>query len=668
LLYLALGLLVIFIIIWTSLTRIYGSGWIKTGTAYGVNSLIGYSYTEGGEVVHKENRSFIQQVSLFSGATTDVVDKFYLLRPVYAYLASLLAPLFGIYGALLAMNILGWLIAGLVTWRLAMKLTNDQTVAMLATLLVAIGTGFVIHVGDFSAHLWSFTFYYVGILVLYESGIWKQAREWQTHFAIGCFLALDCLEYNTGIVLVLAYVIMSLRHNKLFIVILTTMLALSAQYLWLLSLNIGYALTSGQWHWYDLYGVEREYLSGSLETWLWLLISDPTRWLAEITGKTVEFLSFDFLLLTATGIIGVAVAVRRNIHKTWPLLLMLTLPIVGSMAYAQRAAARGYLVYGISIILYIYASWLLVQIYRKGGMQFKAIAIVLGLAITVGQLLWVAAPFTGQTAPIRAYYNGVQHSVASFASGPATMLGISGHSVTPGLFGGKATMEEAGAYSGGGTVESRHGIVKRIVLAMGIRSLASFYLICLLALYLYQRNNKIQWSVLYALAIIFVFPSLVLATTIKNKVIFFNADEAGPGTVCKQVKYSVNLSDEFLARWDESYQQGMTMQIYFRPVAVRGTPGLYLNNQPVNLARTDVEGLWQVEPETWRSKIDKSGTMLLTYYPEGPVKYLGWQRSNLAGRKISLAGCNEKHIQVNVLPALEIRLKHQQGPYRLIGF
>ena len=57
---------------WTLATQHFGSSWVKTGAAYGVNSLLGYSETERVDVVHKENRSFLQQISMFAGATTDV--------------------------------------------------------------------------------------------------------------------------------------------------------------------------------------------------------------------------------------------------------------------------------------------------------------------------------------------------------------------------------------------------------------------------------------------------------------------------------------------------------------------------------------------------------------------------------------------------------------------
>src|SRR4029453_16010997 len=98
------------------------------------------------------------------------------LRPVYGYLVSAIVPLLGWFGAPLAVNLVGWVLAVLLVYMLTLQVTGQRSAAFWAALFSVSGMGFASHAQDYSAHLLAFTFYFAAIYFVYDSQVWREAR------------------------------------------------------------------------------------------------------------------------------------------------------------------------------------------------------------------------------------------------------------------------------------------------------------------------------------------------------------------------------------------------------------------------------------------------------------------------------------------------------------
>jgi hypothetical protein len=663
----AAALFLVLCALWTAGSLHFGSAWTKTGSAYSVNSILGYSETERANIVHKENRSFLQQIAMFSGATTDVVDKFYIVRPAYAFAAAFLAPVFGLTGAALVMNLLGWAIAAFCAWSLALRLFGDPLAGLLAVAFVATGMGFAVHVADYSAHLLAFTTYYLGVVILYRSEVWKApGRGRAVHVAIGAYIALCCLTYNMGLALLFAYIVIAIRHNRLSDVVLASVVGLSAQYVWVVALNLGYALKSGDWSWYNLYGNESAYLGESIRAWL-SLWSSPIEGLRGTIEITLEFLSFEFPLTVAAGLVAVVALFWRDRQRLFVLFVLFALPIAGAMAYAQRAAARGYLVFGVSLILYVALGGLIARALRSGSSGRRAAALVTGLVLVGGQIAWSGAHFTGYLGPLRAYYTGLDHAVADFTPRPIEVVSLTNEEPRPAWFGGAAQFDRLGVYQAAGPEQTPSGFVRRLAVSLGSRAIISTYA----ALLIMSVGALYGWSVwrgaLVSLLFFFLAPSLVMAATVKDTIRFVPIDSAGPGARCAAMRYSVRLSNDFRRRLDQLGAAPVHLELFFRVQGDTRLPQFKLDDSDLAVSAGPNEGQWLVTDKDWRTKFGAATTLALTYRYGGDVSYLGWQRNGLPGRTLDFENCETKAAAAS-LPALEVRAVVDRGVPVLIGF
>src|SRR5262249_35056904 len=102
----------------------------------------------------------------------------------------------------------------------------------LAVLLVAGGVGMVTHIGYYSAHLLSFTAFYLGLYLIHTSGVLVARQPFRVHLMHGSYLAMASLVYSNGPILMLIYILSSLRHNRWLHIGAATLLAITARPLW----------------------------------------------------------------------------------------------------------------------------------------------------------------------------------------------------------------------------------------------------------------------------------------------------------------------------------------------------------------------------------------------------------------------------------------------------
>jgi hypothetical protein len=189
------------------------SGFIKatqpTRPDLSVNSLLGYSVTIEGTPLFKENLPAFQDVLLYDGAQAGVT--LYTVRGLYPFIAALASPFASLFPIFALINLLCWLLGGYACWRFTGRIVPDPLARLLGLLFVAGGFGWHLHAGDYSAHDVSFVSYYLGVLLLYESGVWCERRPLRTHLIIGVLLGLANLAYSNGVMLLIGYVLQGNR-------------------------------------------------------------------------------------------------------------------------------------------------------------------------------------------------------------------------------------------------------------------------------------------------------------------------------------------------------------------------------------------------------------------------------------------------------------------------
>ena len=182
---------------------------------YANNFVIGYSYILGGIPIQIENIPGMNSDVLFQGGTllSHQFDK-YMARPAYGFLVSTLSPYLDFELSSYIVNGLAWMVSCLVTWRFSLKLFGDGLISFIAMVFTSIGIGWVVHVADHSAHLLSFSLYYGGVLIIYESNVWKTHRGFPSHLLLGLYMSLSALCYNNANFLIVSYLILSYRYTK----------------------------------------------------------------------------------------------------------------------------------------------------------------------------------------------------------------------------------------------------------------------------------------------------------------------------------------------------------------------------------------------------------------------------------------------------------------------
>ena len=79
----------------------------------------------------------------------------------------------GVVAASSFLNYVAWALAAVVAWRYTLAVCADERAAFLAVVFVSFGLGFAIHINDLSPHLFPFSLYYLGMLIVFvdSSGV-----------------------------------------------------------------------------------------------------------------------------------------------------------------------------------------------------------------------------------------------------------------------------------------------------------------------------------------------------------------------------------------------------------------------------------------------------------------------------------------------------------------
>ncbi len=412
------------------------------------NAAIGFSTLSTYGLLHTENISAFRQASLFNGGNEGL--DLYFLRPAYGFLASLAAPFVGLPAAFALTNFLLWMLGAAAAILLVRELGGDPLACGFAAALVLGGSGWAMHIGDWSAHLAGFAAYYVGVWLLFSKGVWRNRLGWRDHLILGCFLWVAVLGYNTSLYLVAAYCILAVRRSNPLVVLAVAAAAGSATVAWDLFLVARQYVSSGGlpglpslWSFFlanSLRRTEGVYLARALESW-W---STPSlAGLARsIARHLMEFATFDSPFGVLAGfvvLVPAAVSNRFALPRAAAAVLLLTasLPVIGALAWSPYALARGYLVFPGSVALYAaiaVGTSVVIRRAQRAGSKALGLAGCAALVLYGGHILWSWSYLFGLLGPLKAYFVGLDDAAHLFVRSPM-MTSITGKELPPLVFG-----------------------------------------------------------------------------------------------------------------------------------------------------------------------------------------------------------------------------------------
>lgn len=654
----------------TAASRGERSGWTlmtsPAGYDHRTNTLLGYCWLYAGGPFMKENIPCVSQVGLFAGSRealsgAEYRDDFRLIRGFYGFAASLLEPFFGIVGAMLAVNWLSWAVCAAVAYDLTGRLSGSNAAAMLATALVAAGIGPVIHIGDYSPHLLAFATYYAGVWLLVWTRVAEERRPFRVHLALGLYLAVCCLTYNTGVMLLAVYGVAAALKNRWRHLATAAVIALSSRPLWQAVLGPGVT------------DVEAEYLSRSLEKWREVLGGGPAlavKTAAHFTSEIVLF--FDSPGVVLAGLACCAIvpmsAARRRLG-----LAAVGFPLLAAFVFAPSATARGYLVYAASVWVYCCLATALAGGFRSGrkGVRGAAVAAAAGLLLG-SHLLWATAHLWGHLGPAKTYFLGWDDGLAYFTA-PTEVVSLTGREPSPVLFGGEASLTQAGAVTSPGDRQLNDVSFDFALLS---RAFFAAYLVvlALVAAGTWRRRAAAASAVLGCLAL-----TAGLSTrTLRSIPAFFPVDQAVTVPAGGSLRYEVALSSEAAGRLRTMSEQGDTLGFFFRlyaPAAVEVS--VSADGEELLVVRDpdpDYNSFYRFEdPDRERGVEVLSRAKRLTFIvhnPTGePVMLAGWQRRDSLGRTAAVTAPSGTAFETpQALPAFELRLADSRGHLKFAAF
>ena len=645
------------------------SGWIlmtsPTGYDHRANTMLGYCFLHGSEPFMKENIPSVAQVGLFSGSleafrSSEFREDFRLLRALYGFLGAVLEPVFGAIGSMLFLNWLAWALCAWIAWRLTGDLFGNSLASLIAVLLVSGGIGMTAHIGDYSPHLLAFAGYYLGVWLIYRSGVHRESCPLGIHLALGAFFAIVGLAYNTGVMLVGVYLLCALWHNRWAHMTVAAVLGLSARPLWQMLLGA------------RVVDVEAEYLQRALAAWRELLGGDPVhalrmiaRWISELV------LFFDSPVVV---VIGLACLLLTPLPRStrWLGLCAVCIPFLAALVFAPSATARGYIVYGSTVWIYPLLAVQLARGLRARRASLRTAAVLGTSLMLLTHYWWATAHLFYELGPLKTYFLGWYQGIAYVTSPATDAVSLTGREPTPILFGGRSTLAEAGAFLAPTQRELRGDQVSIVIT---ILTRLWFVGWVGLAILFAARNARRRALLPAGLAVGLLLSAVVSWLTFRSIPAFLNVDRAAVVPAGGSLRYEVELSSEFLAALRQRASGDATLALFVcsrakAPVDVR----FFAGSTPLPARTVGDQVVYSIADEERSAVLKaladaKQLTLVLSNSESVEAPFAGWQKGELSGRKCVISGPDAREsATTEVLPALEIRVLRPNGRIDLVGF
>ncbi len=608
-------------------------------------SLLSYSDIVDGYAIHRENVPTMRGVAMLEGAS--VAAEFYHLRVVYNYLTALIAPFIGLFTSFVLLNLAAWLAMTYLSWRFARSLTDDPAAGAISAALTVGALGFVIHVSDYSAHLLAATTYFGGIVALHETEVWKRRRRLTIHLALGTYMAIAALTYHTGTVLAIVYALLAWRRNRIRDVAVALAIGLTALPIWNVILRWIAAAPVSE--------VEAGYLKISVSRWVDMLSASPVDFLVHAVKVLTEVTTVDAPWILPLGLLGCLLASGLAGRRVL-LLIASLLPIVSLVPWRNITVGDiAYSIFGVVPILHAsIATWIAPLTrgrYRIAGIA--AVAVLLAL-----QFGWSTGPLRGWQLPVLAYFYG-PFDIAGLWTIVPRIESLTGAEPTPHLFGGTATLLQAG-------LASRPSEILEVAFnpfaSLIAKALPTIYLGALILLLIPPGRRRGWW--LGGLGVLVVGSSIAAPIADPRPPPYtLNAWTAIKLDAGQSLVYRVGVAPEFVKRLSELPADAVT-EFYLGMADGRYEVTLSAGGQSLMVVdRQDYPEkgvLFRVDRAQLVKDLSQSGNLEIDLVASSAVIMRGWQRSDLLGRALTPAG--------PVLPTLELRAVAPDGTLLLAGF
>ncbi|MDA8743259.1 hypothetical protein N9N28_01385 [Rubripirellula amarantea] len=395
-------------------------------------SLLGFSVSMANRPMMVETISAVDQVTWFAGGVRSD-SNFRFLRSGYAFLAAQFSPICSPRNSLLVVNFLSWLVCLGVLWRLADRWFMSSVAAAFSVCIGAVGLGFGVLVNDTTPHLLSFAMYFVGIAMISEFSLGNQRQNWQTHLLFGLVFGSMSLAYNVAQMLLLVYLAVSFRTQRLAHLLAATSLALLFRPVlrWILP-GLGINVVE----------VEGAYLSRAIDHWRESFEQGIVHFVGDVVRYTAEIVtSLESPWTLALGVLGLLMI--RDRSKLWLCFMTIASPVAACLVFAPVATARGYVVFGASVVIYLGAGFLFANLIKRPGKQ-RVVAWLCLATVCLGQLAWTTSHYRGWTAPSKAFFLGWDQGSPLLTESPV-LLNMTGNEPLPKVFGGNASFVDGGA-------------------------------------------------------------------------------------------------------------------------------------------------------------------------------------------------------------------------------
>jgi len=516
----------------------------------------------------------------------------------------------------------------------------------------------VLHGLDLSAHLLSFVFYMAGVVLIYESGVWKRELSLRDHLRIAIFLMIACLQYNTGICLVVGYFIVSLQHNRLRHVILATIAALLAQPLWGKIIALIYQQRSGI-ELNNLSQTEYEYFTKAIHLWAEILQRRPTEAIGSLFSIISSFAFFEMPLVILTGSIALMIdykSSRDGRERVLFALPYIITPIVAALTFATYAKARGYLIFGISIFFYASLGMILSRLIRSK----RSVWLPSSCILLVISLLWNTSHFFNYLGPAKAYFLGLDYAEGLFRSVSWNAVSLTGIEPTPRTFGGSSTLSEAG--------------LSRILPTNIVPEPSSFKyalyaqaLFVILTIYFVKLVMRFNWHLTGAIFLLLLTFS-GLSTRLKINESVASIDQAYQLEPGDSLKYKIELSSQFHENLTLALREGKIVALFCSCSLTLDPPEVRIGSRRIPLVEKLSERTWLIDSTSLLASLTSTNGKELEIQFHGVTGgWLGgWQSVGLPGRYVI---ATQRLGQSKILPAVEIRLLHDKSlAPMIIGF
>jgi hypothetical protein len=647
------------------------SGWILASFPGGYSpnqTILSFTRLCGQDPIMAENEmASVEPVAFFSGLKDAAKDQnCYIIRAYNGVFATLLAPLVGVWPALVLVNWLAWAVCAWVAWRLSLDLFQDPLAALLAVIFVAGGIGMVIHISDYSAHLLSFASYSLGVYLLHTRGFLFRQRSLRTHLMMGAYLAVANLVYSNALMLTVVYVLVSLRHNARRHIAAAVLLSLSARPLWKIVLTYLGAQVGDS---------EVELFQVALKRWGELALQGPLAIGERVAVLVSEFaFFFDSPGVVVLGLFACFYLPRKP-ELRWFGAAVLGIPLLSLLAWSDFNWSRGYLIYGdLSVWIYCWIGGLLAKGFWGGGR--RRLAAALALFLTIGShFAWSTAHFYHELGPLKAYVEGWPVGLPYFLHPQTQVLSMTGLEPTPTLAGGGASLPQAGAWTrpselevGPDAVSFRDAFARRL--------LPFAYLALLAGTLAYSWPRRLQGGV--AVLVASVLSAFMSAQTMRTLPAFFDFQSSIVLPAAAKMSYGAKFDPSFLERLKMTTEAEDILDFYVPQWIAEDEPptlavvSVFAGSTPLSLKESEKHYLIRVENSLSAVQALAEGGSIkieLVNSNDRGVLLAGWQRRGLTGRVFEITAPVGSSIEDSpVLPAIEIRLRRPDLSIKLIGF